>query len=107
MAATAPSLGPKAWAKLETIAKARGVSAVEALHQLIDSAAGCGRLDPSSPRYQALSSKQKRVLEHLKSGLSVKEIASEMQVSEQTIRTHIHRARNILGCTDILSLRFQ
>ena len=35
------------------------------------------------------------------------EIAERLKVSEQTVRTHILRARTRLGCSDLLSLRYQ
>ena len=93
--------------KLERLGRTRGVSADTMLDHLVNNCSAlCGRIDPFSQHYQALTPKQKIVIQHLRSGNSVKEIATEMRISEQTVRTHVHRARGVLGCSDILSLRF-
>lgn len=52
-----------------------------------------------------LSTRQRAVLEDLRKGLAVKEIADNLKVSEVTVRTHILRIRERLGCADILKLR--
>jgi DNA-binding NarL/FixJ family response regulator len=52
-----------------------------------------------------LSARQQAVLRALRRGLSVKEVAVELQVSEVTVRTHIMRTRQRLGCSDLLGLR--
>jgi DNA-binding NarL/FixJ family response regulator len=92
-------------AKLQQLAKSRGISIDEVIRHLIAEA-------PRSPAAKevslaSLTPKQALVLSHLKSGLSVKETANKMGVSEETVRTHILRARTRLDCSDLLSLRFQ
>gem|GEM_PF-6434192 len=82
------------FAKLQNLADARGVSINEVIRQLIE---GEGHCPPHKEvNLAALTPKQALVLEHLKSGLSVKETANEMGVSEETVRTHILRARSRL-----------
>jgi DNA-binding NarL/FixJ family response regulator len=90
--------------KLETLACSWGISIHEAIRQLID--AGTRHLEQQDAQLQTLSPKQTEVLKCLKAGLSVKEIASQLSVKEETVRTHIHRVRGILDCSDLLSLRF-
>lgn len=92
-------------AKLQQLAECRGVSLNELLCQLIEGESHCPPQKEANPA--ALTPKQALVLEHLKSGLSVKETANKMGVSEETVRTHILRARSRLDCSDLLSLRFQ
>lgn len=92
-------------AKLQQMAKARGVSIDELIHQLIAGEPHCPV--PKKANFTSLTPKQAMVLAHLKSGLSVKETANKMGISEETVRTHILRARNRLDCSDLLSLRFQ
>lgn len=92
-------------AKLQQLAKSRGVSIDEAIRQLIAQELHCPA--PREVSLAALTPKQALVLSHLKSGLSVKETANKMGVSEETVRTHILRARSRLDCSDLLSLRIQ
>lgn len=52
-----------------------------------------------------LSARQRAVLEALRRGFAVKEVADELKISEVTVRTHIQRIRTRLGCSDLLKLR--
>lgn len=52
-----------------------------------------------------LSQRQIAVLQGLRDGLAVKEIADKLNVGEATVRTHIIRIRERTGCADILKLR--
>jgi len=52
-----------------------------------------------------LSKKQRMVLHHLKLGKSVKEIAFDLRMGESSVRTHITRLKEKLGCGDLLELR--
>jgi DNA-binding NarL/FixJ family response regulator len=45
------------------------------------------------------------VLQGLRDGLAVKEIADKLNVGEATVRTYIIRIRERTGCMDILKLR--
>jgi DNA-binding NarL/FixJ family response regulator len=95
-----------ALARLESLAKAKDISTTVALHQLLE--AGTRHLTVGdAPSTRSLTKKQAAVLKSLKAGLSVKEIAAQFGVSEGTIRTHIHRMRCHLNCSDLLSLRYQ
>lgn len=99
-------LESSALACVESLAKARGVSASAALHQLLE--AGTRSLKPEHvQQFRRLSKKQVTVLEGLKAGHSVKEIAAELGVMEGTVRTHIRRMRSHLNRSDLLSLRYQ
>lgn len=51
----------------------------------------------------ALSEKEKLIIQHICQGLTNKEIASKLNLSEQTIKTHVNRIFKKLG----LSNRFQ
>lgn len=97
-------LEAKSYSKLEALACSRGIGIDEALHNLID--VGISHLQQQDVQIQTLSPKQIEVMKHLRVGLSVKEIANQMGVKEETVRTHIHRVRGILDCSDLLSLRF-
>jgi DNA-binding NarL/FixJ family response regulator len=99
------ALGEESLARLEEFAKAQGLDMNEALRRLIEDETR--QLRPPVLPCQPLTPKQQEVLEDLKCGRSVKEIAERLGVSEQTIRTHILRARARLGCSDLLSLRYQ
>ena len=92
-------------ARLESLAKARGVSAAVALHELLEAAIGHLPLGDMPPT-RVLSEKQVTVLERLQAGHSVKEIAAQLAVSEGTVRTHIRRMRSHLNRPDLLSLRY-
>jgi DNA-binding NarL/FixJ family response regulator len=91
--------------KLQQLAKSRGISIDELIRQFIEDEPH--RPPPKKANRAALPPKQAMVLEYLKSGLSVKETANKMGVTEDTVRTHILRARSRLDCSDLLSLRFQ
>lgn len=92
-------------AKLQQLAKSRGITFDELICQLIAGEPHCP--PPREANRAALTPRQAMVLEYLKSGLSVKETANKMGVTEDTVRTHILRARSRLDCSDLLSLRFQ
>ena len=100
-----PMIGSDTLAKLQQLAKLRGVSLDVAIRQLISEVSPIPA--PKEVSLASLTPKQALVLSHLKSGLSVKETANKMGVSEETVRTHILRARSRLDCSDLLSLRFQ
>ena len=95
--------------RIARLADANGCSYEETLAEVIERglqeiegdlavSAGIGGLEDLSPR-------QRAVLGGLRDGLSVKELADSLEVSEVTIRTHIIRIRERLGCTDLLGLR--
>jgi two-component system, NarL family, nitrate/nitrite response regulator NarL len=97
-------LHPHIFSRLETFAKSRGVSIDEALDQLLESEA-C-RIGGASGTACILTKKQQEIMDELKAGLSIKEIAVQRGVSEGTVRTHICRMRRLLGCSDLLKLRY-
>jgi hypothetical protein len=67
---------------------------------------GCElEVDPVSSNSSDLTARQNSVLQYLRNGLTVKEIALRLNVGEATIRTHIIRIRERMGCLDILKLR--
>lgn len=99
-------LETNAFARLESFAATCGISVAEALHQLLEAGTRhFAREDP--PESRLLSKKQVTVLESLKAGHSVKEIAQQIGVSEGTVRTHIRRILSRLNRSDLLALRFQ
>jgi DNA-binding NarL/FixJ family response regulator len=61
--------------------------------------------DPESGYPADLSPRQISVLQGLRDGLAVKEIADKLNIGEATVRTHIIRIRERTGCMDILKLR--
>ena len=95
----------KILARLERLADVRGISVAEALNQLLE-AATCHLQADGNQASHVLSKKQAAVLESLRAGLSVKEIAGQLGVLEDTVRTHIYRIRRRLNHSDLLSLRF-
>lgn len=52
-----------------------------------------------------LTPRQLRVLENLREGYAVGEIAATLEISETTVRTHISRIKERLDCHDLLNLR--
>jgi DNA-binding NarL/FixJ family response regulator len=60
---------------------------------------------PAPVHTSGLSPRQTSVLQGLRAGLAVKEIADKLNVGEATVRTHIIRIRERTGCLDILKLR--
>jgi DNA-binding NarL/FixJ family response regulator len=97
-------IGNDTLSKLKQLSAARGLTIDQLIRQLL---ASSGNPPRKAPDLSALTPRQMLVLSHLKSGLSVKETANKMGISEETVRTHILRARNRLDCSDLLSLRFQ
>jgi DNA-binding NarL/FixJ family response regulator len=91
------------------LAQRKGMEPHEAIKEVIST--GLQKLGHESSSeansHYDLSSKQKVVLELLRKGLAVKEIAHEMKISEVTVRTHIQRIRVRLGCSDLLALRMR
>ncbi len=61
----------------------------------------------TSEDLEEMSARQRAVLNGLRKGLAVKEIADDLKISEVTVRTHILRIRSRLGCPDLLKLRMQ
>jgi DNA-binding NarL/FixJ family response regulator len=56
-----------------------------------------------SKRRSGLSRREQQLLERISCGLTNKEIASELNLSEQTVKNHIHRILQSLGVEDRLS----
>ena len=56
-----------------------------------------------SKRKFGLSRREQQLLERVNCGLSNKEIASELSLSEQTVKNHVHRILRTLGVGDRLS----
>jgi DNA-binding NarL/FixJ family response regulator len=56
-----------------------------------------------SKRKFGLSRREQQLLERVSCGLTNKEIASELNLSEQTVKNHIHRILQTLGVEDRLS----
>jgi len=91
------------------LAALKKCSMAEALAQIIDTgikSIGCElEAGPVSGHPAELSPRQISVLQGLRDGLAVKEIADRLNVGEATVRTHILRIRERTGCLDILKLR--
>lgn len=66
-----------------------------------------GQATTSPEDLEDMSARQRAVLEALRKGLAVKEIADSLKISEATVRTHILRIRTRLDCPDLLKLRMQ
>jgi DNA-binding NarL/FixJ family response regulator len=99
-------LETKALASLERLALAWSISVTAALHRVLE--AGVLHFEQGdAPESHLLSKKQQIVFQHLRAGLSVKEIAERLGVTDHTIRTHILRIRSHLKSSDLLSLRIQ
>lgn len=64
-----------------------------------------GQSDISPEDLLDLSTRQRAVLDALRKGFAVKEIADHLKISEVTVRTHIQRIRTRLDCPDLLKLR--
>jgi len=88
----------------------RGMSPNEAVRQAL--ALGLKEMENgytivTSEDLEDMSARQRAVLNGLRKGLAVKEIADDLKISEVTVRTHILRIRSRLGCPDLLKLRMQ
>jgi DNA-binding NarL/FixJ family response regulator len=96
-------------AKIAKLADVRESSFSETLFHLIEK--GFEEIDKKIDVFYGsddigdLSPRQRAVLDCLRQGLAVKEVADKLKVSEVTVRTHILRIRQRLGCADILELR--
>ncbi|MEP2776831.1 MAG: helix-turn-helix transcriptional regulator [Luteolibacter sp.] len=107
--AEAVSIPPEMHQRIATIADTRHCSFEEALKDVITT--GFQVINNTFEEFltsatgSQLSPKQRDVLVGLRRGLAVKELASELKVSEVTVRTHIIRIRQRLGCSDLLRLR--
>jgi DNA-binding CsgD family transcriptional regulator len=96
---------PHCLLKLEELARSRDLTIDQIVEEFIEKESSRQMLQESQTA--ALSPKQKLVLEHLRAGLSTKEIADALSVGEETVRTHILRIRARIDCPDLLSLRFR
>ncbi len=94
----------EALSKLEELSKNRGVTPGFLLAELLENENS--RQQRTQEQGSELSPKQKIVFEHLRNGLSTKEIAEALSIREETVRTHILRIRTRIDCPDLLSLRF-
>jgi len=72
----------------------------------VDASPGCAGVPRDSARISEIRGRRREIIDLLRAGLSVKEIATTLRVREPTVRTHIYRLRKALGCQDILGLRF-
>jgi DNA-binding NarL/FixJ family response regulator len=89
-------------------AEKMGVSPEEVLKQMMEAyLSKCDKNAILHHESSELSHRQRTVLAFLRRGMSVKKIAAEMQISEPTVRTHIQRIRDRLGCSDLLTLRMK
>jgi DNA-binding NarL/FixJ family response regulator len=61
----------------------------------------------SNQQLPEISSQQGTVLTLLQQGKTVKEIAYHLRLGEATVRTHIKRLKDKLGCNDLLNLRMK
>src|SRR6185436_13068139 len=59
-----------------------------------------GEAGPSDPRGSALTPRERSVLEHLSRGLSNKQIAAALRVSERTVKFHVGSVFTKLGVTN-------
>lgn len=95
--------------RISKIADISGCSYDEALAEVV--AKGLEEIDrkidefSESKEYNELSRRQREVLNGLRGGMAVKELAHKLGISEATVRTHIFRLRQRLGCNDLLKLR--
>lgn len=104
-----PHLAPHLSARVEKLADVKSCTYGEALTYVVEQ--GFLRIDSSlegfamSEQAAELTSRQRAILNELRQGHAVKEIAARLCVSEVTVRTHILRIRERLGCPDLLTLR--
>ena len=93
----------------QRLAKSKRYSISEALAHIIESGIRSTECEIETDRVTGrpadLSQRQIAVLQGLRDGLAVKEIAHKLNVGEATVRTHITRIRERTGCVDILKLR--
>lgn len=95
--------------KVKRVSDLKGCSMEEALSHLVEKGLELFEREvdthANTSRPSNLTPRQIAVLISLRSGLAVKEIADNLNVSEATVRTHIIRIRERTGCSDILKLR--
>jgi DNA-binding NarL/FixJ family response regulator len=96
---------------LEVIAAIRAVSQDEAVcppqlcFALFETVARAGNVVPSLGRAgQELTRRQQELIPMIAQGLTNKEIASHLNLSEQTIKNHIHRMLRKVGANDRLQV---
>lgn len=78
---------------------------VRAVELGLEQLAGDGPPANGQADTDGLAARQHAVLECLRNGYSVGEIATILAISETTVRTHISRLKQKTGCADLLTLR--
>ena len=93
-------------ARLDSLAAGMGCGFDEALAKTVTSGLDFMEAERVASSAEAdLSPRQSAILQGLRDGLAIKEIAGKLAISEVTVRTHIVRIRERLNCPDLLKLR--
>jgi DNA-binding NarL/FixJ family response regulator len=95
-------------ARIEELARRYGMRTKEMATLVIDAGLSVMEhrlVENGNHRLPAISHQQGIVLGLLQQGKTVKEVAFQLQLGEATVRTHIKRLKDKLGCNDLLNLR--
>jgi DNA-binding NarL/FixJ family response regulator len=92
-------------AAIRSVARGEAVCPSQLCKALFDSFAGVRKFTPAVQRMRPrLTRRQQELLPMIARGLTNKEIASHLNLSEQTIKNHIHRMLRKVGASDRLQV---
>lgn len=88
-------------AAIRAVARREAVCPAQFCKALFDVVAGVRQFGPYAPKIgPRLTRRQQELLPMVARGLTNKEIASHLNLSEQTVKNHIHRMLRRMGATD-------
>jgi DNA-binding NarL/FixJ family response regulator len=96
---------PEVIAAIRRVSQGAAVCPPQLCLALFKSVAGSGRFLPGIPKMdQRLTRRQRELMPMIARGLTNKEIASHLNLSEQTVKNHIHRLLRRVGANDRLDV---
>jgi len=96
---------PEVIAAIRAISQGAAVCPPQLCLALFKSVAGSGRFVPDIQKMdRRLTRRQQELMPMIARGLTNKEIASHLNLSEQTVKNHIHRLLRRVGATDRLEV---
>jgi DNA-binding NarL/FixJ family response regulator len=96
---------PEVIAAIRTVSQGAAVCPPQLCMALFKSVAGAGRFLPGVQKIdQRLTRRQRELMPMIARGLTNKEIASHLNLSEQTVKNHIHRLLRRVGASDRLNV---
>jgi DNA-binding NarL/FixJ family response regulator len=91
-------------AAIHSVARGEAVCPSQLRKALFDTLAGVRKFPPSERKMGLRLTRQQELLPMIARGLTNKEIASHLNLSEQTVKNHIHRMLRKVGANDCLQI---